>query len=146
MRDGAEELGRVSAFAAGTRHSVDVLEADPASDALVRDANVIAFPGIKRLSKNAKVHPLSWVVFGLRRVGEPATSAEIYEAIVDLPMALKPLDQQAVEALLTGDERLETSLGIFQQVQLRGSAAWGFTPTFRLILRCAGFHPVWRSE
>lgn len=146
MRDDRGGAGRVSALAAAPSRPVDEPAADLACDAIVRDANVIAFPRVKPSPKRAEMDPLAWVIVGLRRVGEPATSAEISEAIANLPVALKTFDRQAVEAVLTGDARRENPLGLFQQVRLRGSAAWGFTSTFRLVLWRAGFHPIWRSE
>ncbi|WP_133255267.1 hypothetical protein [Phenylobacterium kunshanense] len=107
---------------------------------------MIAFPRMAPSPAPAELAPIAWVIVGLRRVGEPATSAEIVEAIVNVPVAVKPFDRTAVEAALAYYARRENAVALFQQVRLRGAEAWGFTPEFRFALTSAGFHPIRRGE
>ncbi|MFZ5718746.1 MAG: hypothetical protein ACOY5Y_04685 [Pseudomonadota bacterium] len=106
--------------------------------------NVIPFPRESRVPAAAPPSPLAWVVIGLRRVGEPATSAEIAKAIGHNSAAGAP-DTRAVEDVLVANARGGDAEPVFQQVMLRGVLAWGLTPEFRLSLRRSGLPPVWRA-
>lgn len=111
-----------------------------------RDANVIPFPIVSQPPASPELAPLAWVIVGLRRVGEPATSAEIAEAVADAPVPESVRTSAAVDGVLSAYARQGGAPGLFRQVSLRGSEAWGFTPEFRFALRRAGFQPVSRGE
>ncbi len=108
--------------------------------------NVIPFPISNGAAHPVELAPLAWIIVGLRHIGEPATSAEISDFIRCAPLARASLDPAAVEDVLAAYAQQPDAEGVFQQVCLRGSNAWGFTAEFRYALRCAGFRPVWRGK
>lgn len=110
-----------------------------------RNANVIPFPIVSQPPASPELAPLAWVIVGLMRVGEPATSAEIAVAFADGPVPESLRTPAAVDGVLSAYAGQEGMQGVFRQVRLRGSEAWGFTPEFRSALRRAGFQPVFRG-
>lgn len=136
----------MSAAAAARGRAADEREACPAGGASGGHGNVVAFPRVALSAAPAELAPLAWVIIGLRRVGEPATSGEILNAVASAALELNAVDQRSIEAVLACFSRGDNGLRLFQQVRLRDSEAWGFTPGFRFALRRAGLQPVHRGE